>query len=57
MGRTPVAKAVIWQATDAEVRKRGDQTGLAYTAFFQGGLTYESGKLAIMAAADAVLGG
>ena len=28
-----------------------------YTAFFQGGLTYESGKLAIMAAADAVLGG
>ena len=27
-----------------------------YTAFFQGGLTYESGKLAIMAAADAVLG-
>jgi cystathionine beta-lyase family protein involved in aluminum resistance len=28
-----------------------------YTAFFQGGLTYESGKLAIMAAADAVIGG
>lgn len=28
-----------------------------YTAFFQGGLTYESGKLAIMAAAEAVLGG
>ena len=27
-----------------------------YTAFFQGGLTYESGKLAIMSAADAVLG-
>ncbi len=26
-----------------------------YTAFFQGGLTYESGKLAIMAAADAVV--
>ena len=28
MGRTPVAKAVIWLATDAEARKRGDQTGL-----------------------------
>ena len=28
-----------------------------YTAFFQGGLTYESGKLAIMSAADAVIGG
>ncbi len=28
-----------------------------YTAFFQGGLTYESGKLAILAAADAVLAG
>ena len=28
MGRTPVAKAVIWLATDAEMRKRGDQTGL-----------------------------
>ena len=28
-----------------------------YTAFFQGGLTYESGKLAIMMAADAVIGG
>ena len=27
-----------------------------YTAFFQGGLTYESGKLAIMLAADAVTG-
>ena len=27
-----------------------------YTAYLQGGLTYESGKLAIMAAADAVLG-
>ncbi len=26
-----------------------------YTAFFQGGLTYESGKLAVMAAADEVL--
>ena len=28
MGRTPVAKAVIWLFTDAEMRKRGDQTGL-----------------------------
>lgn len=27
-----------------------------YTAFFQGGLTYESGKLAIMSAAEAVAG-
>ena len=26
-----------------------------YTAFFQGGLTYESGKLGILAAADAML--
>ena len=26
-----------------------------YTAFFQGGLTYESGKLSILAAADAML--
>ena len=28
-----------------------------YTAFFQGGLTYESGKLGILAAADAMLPG
>jgi cystathionine beta-lyase family protein involved in aluminum resistance len=28
-----------------------------FTAYFQGGLTYESGKLAIMSAADAVIGG
>ena len=27
-----------------------------YTAFFQGGLTYESGKYAIMMAADYLLG-
>ncbi|MBQ1245065.1 MAG: methionine gamma-lyase family protein, partial [Clostridia bacterium] len=26
-----------------------------YTAYFQGGLTYESGKLAIMSAADSVM--
>ncbi len=28
IGRTPVAKAAIWTGTDAEVRKRGEQTGL-----------------------------
>jgi cystathionine beta-lyase family protein involved in aluminum resistance len=28
-----------------------------FTAYFQGGLTYDSGKLAIMSAADAVIGG
>ncbi len=26
--RTPVAKAAHWPGTDAEVRKRGEQTGL-----------------------------
>ena len=26
--RTPVAKADLWNATDAEARKRGEQTGL-----------------------------
>ena len=26
--RTPVAKAAHWLGTDAEVRKRGEQTGL-----------------------------
>ena len=26
--RTPVAKATFWSVTDADVRKRGDQTGL-----------------------------
>ncbi len=26
--RTPVAKAASWTNTDAEVRKRGEQTGL-----------------------------
>ncbi len=25
---TPVAKAALWLGTDAEVRKRGEQTGL-----------------------------
>ena len=25
---TPVAKATLWLDTDAEVRKRGEQTGL-----------------------------
>ena len=25
---TPVAKATFWSVTDADVRKRGDQTGL-----------------------------
>ncbi len=28
IGRTPVAKAAIWLGTDAQVRKRGEQTGL-----------------------------
>ena len=28
LGRTPVAKAAIWTVTDAEARKRGEQTGL-----------------------------
>ncbi len=28
IGRNPVAKAAIWVVTDAEVRKRGEQTGL-----------------------------
>ena len=28
MGRTPEAKAAIWSITDADMRKRGDQTGL-----------------------------
>ena len=27
-GGTPVAKATFWSVTDADVRKRGDQTGL-----------------------------
>ena len=27
-GGTPVAKAVLWTLTDAEERKRGEQTGL-----------------------------
>ncbi len=27
-GGTPVATAAFWSATDADVRKRGDQTGL-----------------------------
>ncbi len=26
--RTPVAEAALWNVTDAEVRKRGEQTGL-----------------------------
>ena len=26
--RTPVAKAALWSVTDAEARKRGEQTGL-----------------------------
>ncbi len=26
--RTPVAKAALWNVTDAEVRKRGERTGL-----------------------------
>ncbi len=26
--RTPVAKATFWTTTDAEARKRGEQTGL-----------------------------
>ncbi len=26
--RTPVAKAALWNVTDAEVRKLGEQTGL-----------------------------
>ncbi len=28
IGRIPVAKATTWPDTDAEVRKRGEQTGL-----------------------------
>ncbi len=28
IGGTPVAKATFWSVTDADVRKRGDQTGL-----------------------------
>ncbi len=28
IGRKPVAKAATWANTDAEVRKRGEQTGL-----------------------------
>ena len=28
MGGTPVAKAALWSVTDAEARKRGEQTGL-----------------------------
>ncbi len=28
IGRTPVAKAATWSFTDAEARKRGEQTGL-----------------------------
>ncbi len=28
IGGTPVAKAALWIETDAEVRKRGEQTGL-----------------------------
>ena len=27
-GGTPVAKATFWSVTDADVRKRGDETGL-----------------------------
>ena len=27
-GGTPVAKAALWPVTDAEARKRGEQTGL-----------------------------
>ena len=27
-GGTPVAKAAFWTVTDAETRKRGEQTGL-----------------------------
>ena len=27
-GGTPVAKAALWSVTDAEARKRGEQTGL-----------------------------
>ncbi len=28
IGGIPVAKAALWTKTDAEVRKRGEQTGL-----------------------------
>ncbi len=28
IGTTPMAKAAVWVNTDAEVRKRGEQTGL-----------------------------
>ena len=28
MGGTPVAKAAFWPVSDAEARKRGEQTGL-----------------------------
>ena len=28
LGGTPVAKATLWTNTDAEVRKRGERTGL-----------------------------
>ncbi len=28
IGGTPVAKATLWTNTDAETRKRGEQTGL-----------------------------
>ena len=28
IGGTPVAKAALWTVTDAEARKRGEQTGL-----------------------------
>ena len=28
IGGTPVAKATLWSVTDAEARKRGEQTGL-----------------------------
>ena len=28
LGGTPVAKAAFWTVTDAEARKRGEQTGL-----------------------------
>ena len=28
LGGTPVAKAAYWTITDAEARKRGEQTGL-----------------------------
>ncbi len=30
MEGTPVAKATFWSVTDADVRKRGDQTGFRY---------------------------